>query len=350
MPSSPQLLLRFRSRHFLPKRPGPLLASWTNSGELAEGPQQKGRTTDRYLLGLPNNNPNNGTLGIMDEILVHPPFRPPNFHFPILECLAIGVPSAVGCRSCSAEQLSRLTARLSCSFPPAFPFQISSTTPRCFQNYCEKSVIVGGGTESAVAVTERLVKGEVNSVDSCEFLNSKYGALCWNRANASDTVARSLSGDTHSELANIRSILLTWNGGFVSDVLDPLNEYTQHLVQMLGQLVSITGTANDHDYNGIADSKTSSTPSHLYRVLISCAGAWSTDGASCKNPSDTMVFSFIFPLIDKDVNCLPKEQLLLDYTARLLDVELISGLKFHFPNLPQTQLLRLKTHIHTQLW
>ncbi|KAK6026525.1 hypothetical protein OSTOST_07494, partial [Ostertagia ostertagi] len=94
----------------------------------------------------------------------------------------------------------------------------------------------------------------------------------------------------------------------------------------------------------------SSSPSHLYRILIACSGPWSQDGTSCLQPSDLMVLSFIFPHVDGDINCLAKEDLLLEYTARLLDVELISGLHLTFPNVPREQTLRLKTHINTKLW
>ncbi|KHJ85430.1 hypothetical protein OESDEN_14844 [Oesophagostomum dentatum] len=302
------------------------------------------------LLGLPQNVPNNGTLGIMDEILVHPPLRAPQFHFPISECLAIGAPAAVGCNSCSAEIMKQLDADLKCTFPPNFPFQISSTTPRCIQNYCEKSVITGGGLESAVAVAERLVKGSTKSSSSCEFLNSKYINLCGTHKDTSDYVRKSISADTQSGFANIRSLVMPWKKGFVTDILDPLNDYTHSLLEKFGHLVSITGTAYDRNYDGIGDVEMRSTPSHIYRVLITCNGAWSNDGASCAKPSDTRVLSFIFPVMEKDSNCLPKDQLLLEYTARLQDVELISGLVFQFPGLSHMELLRLKTNVTTQLW
>ncbi|KJH50161.1 hypothetical protein DICVIV_03669 [Dictyocaulus viviparus] len=129
-------------------------------------------------------------------------------------------------------------------------------------------------------------------------------------------------------------------------VLEPLNAYTKSLVDRTGQLISITGTAFDYNYNGIADSEMSSSPSHLYRILISCLGGWSTDGASCLEPSKMIALSFIIPHIEKDKN----EDLLLEYTARIRDVELISGLQLHFPHLSNTQQLWLKTHINLQLW
>ncbi|PIO65000.1 hypothetical protein TELCIR_13348 [Teladorsagia circumcincta] len=153
------------------------------------------------LLGLPENVPNNGTLGLMDGILTHPPFRPAEFRLPLLECFNVGFPVASGCYGCSPEELGRISAKLACALPKQTPFQISSTTPRCIQNYCEKTVIVGGG----------------------------------------------------SEFSKIWTIEIPWKSKFVTDVLEPLNDYTQSLVGRMGRLISITGTAFDFDYDGIAD-------------------------------------------------------------------------------------------------
>ncbi|KAK5972951.1 hypothetical protein GCK32_019998, partial [Trichostrongylus colubriformis] len=135
-----------------------------------------------------------------------------------------------------------------------------------------------------------------------------------------------------------------------SDVLDPLNEYARSLAQRMGRVISITGMAYDFDYDGIADERQRSSPSHLYRILVACSRQWSEDNTSCLRPSELMVLPFIFPHIDGDINCLTKEDLLLEYTARLLDVELISGLRFIFPNMSHEQYLRMETHITTKLW
>ncbi|CAJ0591995.1 unnamed protein product [Cylicocyclus nassatus] len=304
------------------------------------------------LLGLRTNVPNNGTKGIMDEILVKPPLRTPQFQRPLNECPVTGIAGAVPCdeRSCSTEEINRLSASLVCDKPALFPVQIFSTIPRCFQNYCEKYIVVGSTREDDVAVVERLMAAESRSF-SCVFVNSKYGNMCKEMPNATEHVRKTLSGDSTSELANIRPLMMSWKKGFVSEILKPLNEYTKLLTEKLGHFVTITGTAFDQDFDGIADTEKSATPSHIFRVLVACAGgAWSADGTSCSNPSDTMVLSFIFPIMEKDINCLPKDELLRDYTARLLDVELITGLIFHFPNIPQMQLSRLKSHVATELW
>nr|CDJ85009.1 Type I phosphodiesterase nucleotide pyrophosphatase phosphate transferase domain containing protein [Haemonchus contortus] len=302
------------------------------------------------LLGLPQNVPNNGTVGLLDGVLAHPPPRLPEFYFPILECLNVGPPIASSCHACSTEELAWISFKLACPFPKQELLQISSKSAYCVQNYCEKMLIVGGGKYAPVAVYETLKRGATRSPSSCHFVNSKYGSICSKHMYSSGLTSKSLSADEHSGFANISTIEIPWKSKFVTDVLDPLNEYTQSLAERMTQVISITGTAFDFDYNGIADDRPSYAPSHLYRILITCAGPWSHDGTSCMQPSDLMTLSFIFPHIDGDINCLTKEDLLLEYTARLLDVELISGLRFSFPNIPHEQTLRLKTHINTKLW
>ncbi|KAK6020349.1 hypothetical protein OSTOST_13996, partial [Ostertagia ostertagi] len=92
------------------------------------------------------------------------------------------------------------------------------------------------------------------------------------------------------------------------------------------------------------------SPSHLYRVLIKCSSAWSTDGFSCRNPLRTEVLAFIFPHMKGDINGLASGELLLQYTARLRDVELISGIEFDLPMVPPMHMMHLKLHVATQLW
>ncbi|VDM65623.1 unnamed protein product [Strongylus vulgaris] len=208
------------------------------------------------LLGLPHDVPNNGTIGIMDEILVNPPFRTPYFHFPLNECPVLGPSAAVGCSKsyCSSEQMTRLNAKLACNAPLASPVEISSTIPRCFQNYCEKYVITESAKGPTAAVLERIVRKEQSFSSKCEFVSLKYGSPCEGKSNATGYVSKSLSADSLSELANIQSIIMTWEIEFNSDILEPLNEYTKSTVQRLEQLVVITGTAFDSNLDGIADT------------------------------------------------------------------------------------------------
>ncbi|KHJ77905.1 hypothetical protein OESDEN_22475, partial [Oesophagostomum dentatum] len=95
---------------------------------------------------------------------------------------------------------------------------------------------------------------------------------------------------------------------------------------------------------------TSQYPTHLYRILIACDGYWSSEGSYCRVSEQTKALSFIFPHMNGDPNCLDKNELLLQYTARIKDVESISGQYFNFTNMPDRQQMLLKTHINVELW
>ncbi|WKY09068.1 hypothetical protein Q1695_001875 [Nippostrongylus brasiliensis] len=296
--------------------------------------------------------PNNGTLGLMNSILAQPPTTFVELYHPLEECPRTGPPAAVGCSSgCSSDELQRITQRLQCDSEPNVPFRISSEKfRRCYQNYCEKTVVVGVGNDAPAVVTEILTKEQHLSNESCPFVNSKYGVVCSPISSSPGFTIGSLSADTRSGLANISTIAVALRNGFVRDFLGPLNNYTRSVVEQMGRVVSITGTAFDYDYDGIADDIPRSSPSHLYRVLIACSGSWTSDGSGCARASDTIVLPFILPHVDGDVNCLAPEKRLLEYTARLKDVELISGFQLQFPQLQYEELLRLRTHIALQLW
>ncbi|KJH50160.1 hypothetical protein DICVIV_03668 [Dictyocaulus viviparus] len=166
------------------------------------------------LLGLPEDTPNNGTLGIMDGILANPPVRQTPFYNPLKECSAVRLSGISGCHSCSSDELETIRRRILCTSPPPFPFQIASSTSRCYQNYCRKLVISGIRKEDPVAVAEQLVGSQTNGQSSCIFTNQKY-ELCESERNASGVITKSLSAE-ESDFANISPIVVSWKSGFVN--------------------------------------------------------------------------------------------------------------------------------------
>ncbi|KAK5973882.1 hypothetical protein GCK32_000534 [Trichostrongylus colubriformis] len=309
------------------------------------------------LLGLPENVPNNGTVGLLDGILTHPPHRSPPLRFPFLPLLLLGIIQFLPhwySKALVSDQgalQGPILAELMCPKAKQMPFRILSKPIHCSQNYCGSTLIFDREGNAPLGIAEILTMGVNHFFEEiCYFLNSKYGSLCGNHADREESILRSLSADAGLEFYSTGAERISWKSRFITDVLDPLNEYTRSLAQRMGRVISITGTAFDFDYDGIADEKRSSSPSHLYRILMACSGPWSQDNTSCLLSSDLKILSFIFPHMDGDINCLTKEDLLLEYTARLLDVELISGLRLIFPNMSHEQYLRLETHINTKLW
>ncbi|CAJ0596918.1 unnamed protein product [Cylicocyclus nassatus] len=187
---------------------------------------------------------------------------------------------------------------------------------------------------------------------NCTFHLTQRAKLCVS-AEINDTIEyRTLSAYPGRVLANDYSLIIPWKLNFIKEILDPLNEYTKSIVKKLGKVISITGTAYDEDYDGkyTEEVPSSQYPTHLYRVHIACDGKWSTNGSYCEDPEQTKVLSFIFPHMNGDPNCLEKNKLLLQYTARLKDVESISGKFFNFTNLAVRHQMMLKMHVNTELW
>ncbi|PIO64049.1 hypothetical protein TELCIR_14334, partial [Teladorsagia circumcincta] len=130
-----------------------------------------------------------------------------------------------------------------------------------------------------IDTSDKTVAGALDKLDHT--LDSFFSRLqssdilgCVNIAIVSDQV-----------LAHIATIQVPWNVLFLKGVLDHLNTYTLALSKELGRVICITGTAYDRDFDGIADANKTSASGEL----------------------------------------------LLQYTARLRDVELISGIEFELP-------------------
>ncbi|CAJ0596917.1 unnamed protein product [Cylicocyclus nassatus] len=226
------------------------------------------------------------------------------------------------------------------------------------QNFCS----VAAGNDMAImdvnttylATLIELYDGrEEKTISSkCTFHLTKRPKLCA-QAEIKGTEYRTLSAYPGRVLANDYSLIIPWQLNFTKEILDPLNEYTKSIVKKLGKVISITGTVYNEDYNGkynTSKNPSSPYPTHLYRIHIACNGNWSTNGSSCKDPEQTKVLSFIFPHMNGNPNCLEKNKLLLQYTARLKDVENISGQYINFTNLAVRQQMLLKLNVTTELW
>lgn len=83
-------------------------------------------------------------------------------------------------------------------------------------------------------------------------------------------------------------------------------------MQHYKRLLMWSGPVWDHDNDGLADPDPPPEvadpppPSHLFLILLRCAGAdqWDDAGRWCKQPENTTTLSFVLPLVEKDLNCL----------------------------------------------
>uniref|UniRef100_A0A8C9UAA0 Ectonucleotide pyrophosphatase/phosphodiesterase 2 n=1 Tax=Scleropages formosus TaxID=113540 RepID=A0A8C9UAA0_SCLFO len=124
----------------------------------------------------------------------------------------------------------------------------------------------------------------------------------------------------------------------------------------------VSGPIFDYDYDGLRDtaekrkqyvSGSVAIPTHYYSVLTSCLDYTQTVDA-CDGPLS--VFSFILPhRADNDESCNSSEdeskwveELMKMHTARVRDVELLTGLDFYRrTSRTYNEILSLKTYLHT---
>ncbi|KAF4103567.1 ectonucleotide pyrophosphatase/phosphodiesterase family member 2 isoform X2 [Onychostoma macrolepis] len=124
----------------------------------------------------------------------------------------------------------------------------------------------------------------------------------------------------------------------------------------------VVGPIFDYDYNGLSDSAETikqyvsgsvQIPSHYYIVVTSCLDYTQTVD-SCAGPLS--VFSYILPhRSDNEESCNSSEdetkwveELMKSHTARIRDVELLTGLDFYRrTSRSYEEILALKTYLHT---
>ncbi|ETN78282.1 hypothetical protein NECAME_10479 [Necator americanus] len=262
------------------------------------------------------------------------------------------------CGKCTIEDKEAFARWAGCPIGGASAIVNITTDARdfCYMVGCNDLAVIGASKGDVYLGT--LI--EVYDAKSDEQLVSNECTFhLWNRTNQckrapvnEEVEYRTMSAFDGRVLANDYSLIVPWRSKFVKGILDPLNKYTRKIVEKLGRVLSITGTAYDEDYDGkySMSPHNSPYPTHLYRILIACDGDWSTNGLNCSRPEQTKSLSFVFPHMNGDPNCLAENELLLLYTATIRDVEALSGLYFNFTNIPNKQQMLLKMHTNTRLW
>ncbi|CAI4223005.1 unnamed protein product [Auanema sp. JU1783] len=279
--------------------------------------------------------PNNGSNGFMDVLMVDPPIRQALPTLSLQECEKTGESLVSFCEKCDSRTKKSITESLSnCDQIKSdyLSFE-SSAGSSCVRNYCRNAVL--GASSKTPAVLEEIHRSDLLNAPSCGIAVSKYESspVC---ASSTNTY---LSSNIKSRFGKINEANFNATSGFVETVLNPLNTLTLNYVRKFGLIWTMSGLAFDKNMDGLADVE-QDQPTHFYRTLFYCT---SLNKGVCK---DVDIISFIFPLMNIDVNCLTTEQLLIEYTARLRDIEIISGYKWKPNNLSHHRYHSLRIHIN----
>ncbi|EYC16616.1 hypothetical protein Y032_0033g2750 [Ancylostoma ceylanicum] len=278
--------------------------------------------------------------------------------------------------NCTSKDKEQLISWVKCPITGASAAVSIATDGQdlCYVAGCNDMAVIDASTDDGFLATLIEIYDTKNNEpllsSECTFHLMNRSHSC-QRPNISEQMEyRTLSAFPTRVLAHERNLIIPWKANFIrgrdfpvpseisrtpycTEILDPLNDYTQKIVTKLGRVLSITGTAYDEDYDGKYSSPRTSSqyPTHLFRILVACGnGGWSNAGPFCNRTEETKALSFVFPHMDADPNCLPKHELLLQYTARIKDVESISGQHFNFTNVSDMRQMLLKMHINSELW
>uniref|UniRef100_A0A7E4ZV59 NUC domain-containing protein n=1 Tax=Panagrellus redivivus TaxID=6233 RepID=A0A7E4ZV59_PANRE len=168
--------------------------------------------------------------------------------------------------------------------------------------------------------------------------------------------ASKLSIGTSNPLAKIFLITKTWSleSEALLSAFSPSHanivrrskafEYIQKLIgeygQKLDRFTVFVGAITDTNNNGLADDADDTKElTHFYIVLQKCK-EWAASGFwHCEDVETAEYVPFILPIERKDYNCLKHENYLLRHTARLRDIELLTGFEFNAHIVTRTKLI-----------
>ncbi|XP_071533900.1 venom phosphodiesterase 2-like isoform X2 [Panulirus ornatus] len=133
-----------------------------------------------------------------------------------------------------------------------------------------------------------------------------------------------------------------------------LKNFISKWANLYGALNVIAGPVFDYDANSFADDldKVSQTtglvvPTHMFLVASRCS-VWVDHLADC--PHDQVdSLAFVYPQYLPITNCLNAARYAQEFSAKVQDVEKITGLKF-YPSMHYYDQVRLQVRIHSNIW
>ncbi|GMT12457.1 hypothetical protein PFISCL1PPCAC_3754, partial [Pristionchus fissidentatus] len=316
------------------------------------------------LLGMRDTKATNGTRGMLDGALINPPERDEEQITLLSECPRIRADAtAVPCRKCTnAERTALDTLFKSLGDVTTVNTQLGveetekGATELCLSPFHDIIVAAPRHSKNGTRIfVESLSLTGIRSypgiTGNCSFEHGRFEDACsGERAPVGFEMTSLLAGNA-SGFAGLAKSAIPLHSSFVKGFLAPLQERTHEYLLRYGRLLSFTGTIFDYDTDGRADEIVSSSiPSHIFRVLLSCRH-WDSD-SSCADPAESAIISWMIPHIEEDFNCLSADKLLLSYTARVRDIEIAAGVRFFADRkiVPDNVAKSIATFIPDRLW
>ncbi|KAI6230824.1 Ectonucleotide pyrophosphatase/phosphodiesterase C27A7.1 [Aphelenchoides fujianensis] len=292
------------------------------------------------LLQLRKDTPNNGTEGVM-----HPVLRGLRPKAPVLQQDSRPLPYPDDLRSIAefggaggraeAEEVreERNYEKLVCT----------GTSSLCVTKMCETGVLMDGKKTLGSPT-----RGQIQRDPSvnCAFVDSRFDSSCSSyralRKQQRDAQLewQSIFVDAGNTFTSLDRTQFMMYKKFTDGPFNYLQELTYKYVRKYSDILSISGAIYDFNFDGLADKEDVKprenpptqeghpVPSHIVRILIRCEkGGWESTGSSARTRRRRASSPFVLPNAP-DLNCLKADDYLLANTARVRDIELLSGVNF----------------------
>ncbi|KAI6242231.1 Ectonucleotide pyrophosphatase/phosphodiesterase C27A7.1 [Aphelenchoides fujianensis] len=339
------------------------------------------------LLRLRKDTPNNGTEGVMRPALRGLKPKTP-VHRQASRRVSVCTPKTsvaaakfVGCDAGSSEARAAERKLQKCAKNVNYEKLVGTgTSSLCVTKMCETGVLIDGKKTlgSPTFVFERLKEDQIRRDAS---VNCAFRALRKQQRDA-HLEWQSILTDSGNTFTGLDRTQFMMYKKFARGPYKYLQQLTHKYVRKYSDLLSITGTIYDFNFDGLADREDvvrfafllrfflfswicctsrvktrrhkneQPVPSHIVRILIRCEkGGWTSNGIACRDPKETGILPFVLPNAP-DLNCLSADEFLLANTARVRDIELLSGVNFFDdPALFNAQqATNWRVNVVTELW
>ncbi|XP_045128469.1 venom phosphodiesterase 2-like [Portunus trituberculatus] len=129
--------------------------------------------------------------------------------------------------------------------------------------------------------------------------------------------------------------------------------FVHHWARRYSTINVVLGPVFDYDADSFADDPSSChrssvpVPTHMFMVVSRCL-QWVHDLSDCPY-SQVDALAFIYPQHLAVSNCLSAERFAQEFSAKVQDVEKITGLRF-FSHMPHEDQVRLRVRMHSNIW
>ncbi|CDW53869.1 ectonucleotide pyrophosphatase:phosphodiesterase [Trichuris trichiura] len=314
------------------------------------------------LLNLKYRAPNNGTVGILHPIMVKPPILQPPDHMRLERCFTGNEETLQFCKKCAVglpvpSSEVEMTTLVVSEQRPNLCYVSTSNYGLLFDRNVSLLSSIYALISPSQTVPEELecsVSHQKSSV--CDALIKREQVLT--RRNISLYALLPFTENKFTEKFKERD--LTWltaewrcpmYDSFYQKVWLYLLRLILRYAQLYGNVLTIAGPIFDYNHDGLFDSDELASardhvPSHYFCIAARCSTQWTPEN-TCSGEISTM--SFAIPHKREILNCQERYAYLLMHTARVRDIELLSGLRF-FDLWGVQEALIHRLHINEDLW